>query len=120
MIDIKEKYQFLRFIEFGRLQRWDYNSFFNKNSIKSKYDIVELKDILSISKKYELLESEKEYKLLGVKSYGNGCFFREEKLGKNIKAKQLNKVNTDQFIYSRLGANIGGLHKIYMTKKQKN
>jgi len=41
---------------------------------------------LKQSNNYENLEKEKEYNLLGVRSYGGGCFFREIKLGKDIQA----------------------------------
>jgi len=102
------EYKYLHFIPFAELTRWDYNSYFKEKSIKSQYEIVELREILRQSNQYENLQNDTEYNLLGVRSYGGGCFFREQKLGKDIQAKKLNKVSNNQFIYSRLGAGLGG------------
>jgi type I restriction enzyme M protein len=50
------------------------------------------------------LEAGTLYKLLGVKWWGGGTFIREEKTGKKIKAKKLNKVSAGWIIYNRLFA----------------
>ena len=55
-------------------------------------------------KREVILKSDIEYNLLGVKWYGKGAFIRETKLGNEIKAKKLFKVNAGDFIYNRLFA----------------
>jgi type I restriction enzyme S subunit len=50
------------------------------------------------------LEDGKEYKLLGVKWYGQGMFLREIKKGKEIKADKLYQVKEGDFVYNRLFA----------------
>ena len=51
-----------------------------------------------------MVEPDKLYKLLGVRLEGKGPFIREEKLGSQIRAKKLQRVNSGDFIYSRLFA----------------
>jgi len=63
-----------------------------------------LKDVLDQVYRFELLDPEKEYRLLGVRWYAGGAFERERKLGKHIAAKELNKVEEGDFIYNRLFA----------------
>lgn len=55
-------------------------------------------------KREVILKPDIEYDLLGVKWYGKGVFIREKKLGNEIKAKKLFKVNAGDFIYNRLFA----------------
>lgn len=50
------------------------------------------------------LEDDKEYKLLGVKWYGQGMFLREIKKGREIKADKLYQVKEGDFVYNRLFA----------------
>lgn len=50
------------------------------------------------------LESDNPYQLLGVRWWGGGAFVREEKLGEEIKARTLGKVQPGWLIYNRLFA----------------
>jgi type I restriction enzyme M protein len=50
------------------------------------------------------LHANTSYKLLGVKWWGGGTFIREEKTGRRIKARKLNKVSAGLIIYNRLFA----------------
>lgn len=52
----------------------------------------------------EIVRQDKLYRLLGVRLEGKGPFVREKKLGSQIRAKKLQRVNSEDFIYSRLFA----------------
>lgn len=53
------------------------------------------------------LNRDSNYMLLGVKWWGAGTFIRENKIGKNIKAKRLNQVKSGWLVYNRLFARKG-------------
>jgi type I restriction enzyme S subunit len=63
-----------------------------------------LGDVLEQVNRFEKLDPEREYRLLGVKWYAQGVFEREPKFGKVIAAKQLNRVEEGDFVYNRLFA----------------
>lgn len=65
---------------------------------------VRLGDVLRQVNRFEALDPEKEYRLLGIKWYAGGVFERERKLGREIAANQLNRVQRGDFIYNRLFA----------------
>ena len=65
---------------------------------------VMLGDVLKTVSRPEPVVSTKEYRLLGVRLDGGGPFLRETKLGSQSAATTLFKVETDDFIYSRLFA----------------
>jgi type I restriction enzyme, S subunit len=54
--------------------------------------------------RFELVQPDGEYRLLGMRSRINGPFVREVKNGTEISAQKLNRVQTGDFIYSRLFA----------------
>ncbi len=63
-----------------------------------------LSELLNPIARSEKVDLSKEYKLLGVRLDGQGPFLRETKLGSQISAKILYKVQEGDFIYSRLFA----------------
>lgn len=69
-----------------------------------KFEAVRLGDVLTEVTKKELIASDRTYKLIGVRWWGEGAFIREEKLGSQIKASSLNKVSVGRLIYNRLFA----------------
>jgi len=54
--------------------------------------------------RYEPVEADRIYKMLGMRSKIGGPFIRETKTGSEISAAKLNKVKEGDFIYSRLFA----------------
>jgi type I restriction enzyme, S subunit len=70
---------------------------------------VPLHELLQQNTKSVPVESDKSYKLLGVRLAGQGPFLREEKTGNRIQATRLNPVQPNDFIYSRLFAWRGAL-----------
>ncbi len=61
-------------------------------------------DLLEEVGKSETLAADTMYTLLGVRWWGEGVFVREQKRGKEIKARSLVRVETDAVIYNRLFA----------------
>jgi type I restriction enzyme S subunit len=63
-----------------------------------------LGNVLEQVNRFERMQPEREYRLFGVKWYAEGLFERDRKLGKNIAAQQLNRIEKGDFIYNRLFA----------------
>ena len=63
-----------------------------------------LRELVEQVQRRELLDPEREYSLLGVKWYAEGLFAREQKIGVDIAATHLNRVENGDFIYNRLFA----------------
>lgn len=63
-----------------------------------------LGDILIEVKEKEALGQDRVYRLLGVRWWGDGTFVREEKRGREIKAKSLYRVSAGWIVYNRLFA----------------
>jgi len=68
---------------------------------------VKIDDLLVETADRTRLDDNTSYGLVGVRLWGKGAFFREEKLGKNIKAAHLHEIRAGWLIYSRLFARRG-------------
>jgi type I restriction enzyme S subunit len=97
----------LKLVRFENLTLWSVDNYLSVNEIDSKYDLVKISSILKQVKNLEVLQDSNNYHLSGISSYGKGLFHRDIKLGKDIKSKTLNKLKTNQFVYSRLGSHNG-------------
>ncbi|MBL0175141.1 MAG: restriction endonuclease subunit S [Ignavibacteria bacterium] len=71
------------------------------------WQLTKLGDVLEPAAREEIVDAAKEYRLLGVRLDGNGPFIREKVLGSQISAIKLFRVETGDFIYSRLFAGRG-------------
>lgn len=65
---------------------------------------VKLGKLLSQIDRTEKVDQDASYRLLGVRLEGNGPFIRESVAGTETSASRLNRVQTGDFIYSRLFA----------------
>src|SRR5688572_19658180 len=65
---------------------------------------VRVGDVLRQVDRFEAVDPLKEYPLLGIKWYAGGVFERERKLGRDIAAKELNRLERGDFVYNRLFA----------------
>ncbi|MGD9419468.1 MAG: restriction endonuclease subunit S [Verrucomicrobiota bacterium JB025] len=72
--------------------------------MKKGWTEVALGEVLKTVDRTEAVEPDSSYRLLGVRLEGRGAFHRETKLGSEISAKYLNRVESGDFIYSRLYA----------------
>ncbi len=64
--------------------------------------MVEVEELVTPLSEPVKLEDDKEYKLLGVRWYGEGVFHRETLLGNEIKAATLYQAIENAFVYNRL------------------
>jgi len=72
-------------------------------------ETILISDVIEEIKEKEKLLPTKNYKILGVRIWGNGAYIREEKSGGEIKAKYLSKVSPGRIIYCRLFARNGAI-----------
>lgn len=75
--------------------------------MRDSWQIVALGELARQSIDPISVEPEVAYVNLGVQWYAKGVFFREPKIGSEIKAKTLFRVRPGQFIYNRLFATEG-------------
>lgn len=68
---------------------------------------VAIGDLLEEQTERLLLQDEESYRICGVRWWGKGTFLREEKLGKEISARQLRRLRSGWLIYNRLFARKG-------------
>ena len=76
--------------------------------------MVKLGELVKQNTNTEAVDPDKLYRLLGVRLEGKGPFIREEKLGSQIRAKKLQRVNSGDFIYSRLFAWRGAFGAVHV------
>ena len=69
-----------------------------------QWPLIEIGELVTQIDRNELVDSEREYGLLGMRSRIAGPFLREIKRGGEISASSLNRVAEGDFIYSRLFA----------------
>jgi len=72
--------------------------------VSKRWQSKQVGEVLTPITRSEPLDQSMEYRLLGVRLDGGGPFHRETKLGAQIAASTLSRVQTDDFIYSRLFA----------------
>lgn len=70
----------------------------------SKFRFVRLDKILRAKSNRQKVDRTRQHRLLGIHGKGEGLFVKATKLGVDIKAKWLNKVSENWFVYSRLFA----------------
>lgn len=70
----------------------------------NKHTLVRLGELLRQVDRSVRVEESSTYRLLGVRLQGNGPFVREQVSGMETSAVKLNKVEVNDFIYSRLFA----------------
>ncbi len=73
-------------------------------STVAAWPMVALGEAMTPVSRPESVQVDKEYRLLGIRLDGNGPFLRETKLGAQIAAPTLWRVEVGDFIYSRLFA----------------
>jgi type I restriction enzyme S subunit len=73
-------------------------------AMSNLWPLMKLKDLLKPVYRVEQVDPVKEYKLLGIRLDGFGPFLREIKLGSQISATKISRVQIGDFIYSRLFA----------------
>jgi type I restriction enzyme S subunit len=72
--------------------------------MSSKKILTDLKRLISPVDRSESIEYDKKYRILGTHWYAKGLFVKDEKMGSSIKARRLNRVEKNDFVYNRLFA----------------
>ncbi|MBL3609995.1 restriction endonuclease subunit S [Rhodovulum sulfidophilum] len=62
------------------------------------------RDVMRLEDRREPIAPIRSYRLLGVRWYGNGAFLREERLGDELSAQHIYRVQPGDVIYNRLFA----------------
>jgi len=100
--------KYLNFSNFKHLKFWDYYSLSKKSQIQSKYNLVELSEILTHRKEYFTIKDNCLYKRCRVQTRGQGVVLRDEVLGKEIKTKKQQVCKVDDFLVAEIDAKVGG------------
>jgi len=72
--------------------------------MKSGAKLRSLGDLVKQVRREETVDASAEYRLLGVRWYGEGLFVRERKSGNEIAASKLYRIESGDFVYNRLFA----------------
>ena len=92
-------------VHFRDIERWiPLRTIFDSKKIPLSWSVVSVSDIVSQVEERVKVDKDKEYKLIGVKWYGEGTFHRETVLGSETSATYLHPVIPNALIYNRLFA----------------
>lgn len=72
--------------------------------MKNDWQMVPFHQIMSMVSRPVKVDQDKNYRILGMRWYGKGLFVRGEKRGNEIQAKELFRVEKNDFVYNRLFA----------------
>lgn len=72
--------------------------------MSGQWPVVKLGEVLHPVERSELVDSSREYRILGTRWYGQGLFEKDNKLGQEVAASRLYRVHEGDFIYNRLFA----------------
>lgn len=99
-----------KIVNFKDLSRWDVGYFFN-NLFNSKYKFIKFKDFLiQIEPDWEILDENKSYKILGVRTYGIGVFHNRLAKGKELitkTTKRYQKIQTGNLFWCKVDTKNG-------------
>lgn len=93
------------FIWWRDLERWvTPNQLFSPKNLPEDWSLVRIGELVKQVSLQVRVQKDQEYKMIGVKWYGEGTFNRETVLGQSISARYLTPVAPNAFIYNRLFA----------------
>ncbi len=72
--------------------------------MSKQWPIVQIGDVLTQVSRREVVDTSKDYRLLGVRWYGEGLFTKAVRPGREIRARLLYRVEPGDFVYNRLFA----------------
>lgn len=89
----------------SEIQKWTSTaSLLRFKNIPKGWQLIPVSDFASLIDNKEKIEPDKEYKMAGVRWYGEGVFHRETVLGKDQSASYLSPLKPQSIIYNRLFA----------------
>ena len=94
-------------IAFSQTIDWNIKQFFNSTSIKSSFELKRIGKAITRRKDQMVVEDDKKYKRITIKTNCGGVFVRDEVLGKDIKTKNQYYVKAGQLAVSKIDARNG-------------
>lgn len=98
----------LQIVDYTKLSFWDFETLNKKKAFNSKYPTVKLKEVVSLRKKFFLIDDQQIYKRCRVQLYGNGVLLRDQVKGEEIKTKRQQACFEEDFIVAEIDAKFGG------------
>ena len=102
-------FQHLKFINFKDMSYWTTKRFFAKElTFSKKYPLKLFGYFLEkITPKIEQIKDEKNYPIIGVRSYGLGAYINRISLGKNLKMKKYQLAEENHLIWCKVDTKNG-------------
>ncbi len=97
----------LSFIPFKQTIDWNIKQFFNSTSIHSSFEMKKIGKAIIRQKEQVVVENDKRYKRITIKTNCGGVVVRDEVLGKEIKTKNQYYVRAGQLAVSKIDARNG-------------
>lgn len=94
-------------VPFSRTIDWNIKQFFNSTVIKSSFDLKRIGKAITRRKDQMVVEDNKYYKRITIKTNCGGVIVRDEVLGKEIKTKSQYYVKAGQLAVSKIDARNG-------------
>lgn len=100
-------YKYLSFNMLADMSNWSVRKKIIINTAFSNAKKIKLSKLIHRVKKAVYIEENREYKRVTIKLYGRGVVLRDIEIGKNIGTKRQFRVESGQFILSRIDARNG-------------
>lgn len=94
-------------ISFSQTSDWNIKQFFGSCTIKSNFDLKKLGTAIKRRKDQMVVENDKKYKRITIKTNCGGVVVRDEVLGEEIKTKNQYYVKAGQLAVSKIDARNG-------------
>lgn len=94
-------------ILFSQTIDWNIKQFFSSTSINSSFELKRIRKVITRRKDQMVVEDDKRYKRITIKTNCGGVFVRDEVLGKDIKTKNQYYVKAGQLAVSKIDARNG-------------
>ena len=94
-------------ILFSQTIDWNIKQFFSSTSINSSFELKRIGKAITRRKDQMVVEDDKRYKRITIKTNCGGVFVRDEVLGKDIKTKNQYYVKAGQLAVSKIDARNG-------------
>ena len=94
-------------ILFGQTIDWNIKQHFNSTLIKSSFELKRIGKAITRRKDQMVVEDDKKYKRITIKTNCGGVFVRDEVLGKDIKTKNQYYIKAGQLAVSKIDARNG-------------
>lgn len=97
----------LSLIAFSQTIDWNIKQFFNSTSFKTSFELKRIGKAITRRKDQMVVEDDKQYKRITIKTSCGGVFVRDEVSGKEIKTKNQYYVKAGQLAVSKIDARNG-------------